>query len=139
MRGLLWALAERYEYIVIDSPPLLATTDALSLAHIADGAIVVARYRATRRNQLKDTIDSLENVNARVLGIVLNQVKERGDPAYYGTAAAPEPAAAVSSPAAAVPRSAPAAPETDVVRSHGTPTEPAPGRPATTPNKAPVR
>ena len=95
MRGLVRSLAETFEYIVIDSPPLLATTDALGLAHIADGAIVVARYRATRRNQLKDTLDSLDNVNARVLGIVLNQVKERGQHAYYGTSVVPERTAPV--------------------------------------------
>jgi capsular exopolysaccharide synthesis family protein len=103
MRSLLATLADRYEYIVIDSPPLLATTDALGLSHIADGAIVVARYRVTRRNQLKDTIDSLANVNATVLGIVLNQVKERGRPEYYGTVVAPEPGAPKARPAVAVP------------------------------------
>jgi capsular exopolysaccharide synthesis family protein len=116
MRNLIRTLAGQYDYIVIDSPPLLATTDALGLAHIADGAIVVARYRATRRNQLKDAVDSLDNVNATVLGIVLNQVKERPQQTYYGTAvipepdpptqpaATPKPPAAVSVPAAAQPQ-----------------------------------
>jgi capsular exopolysaccharide synthesis family protein len=95
MRTLLGRLTERYEYIVIDSPPLLSTTDALGLANIADGAIVVARYRATRRQQLKDTIESLDNVNATLLGVVLNQVKVRRQPAY-GTGADTESAVGTS-------------------------------------------
>lgn len=102
MRSLIRTLAKSYDYIVIDSAPLLATTDALGLAHIADGAIVVARYRKTRRSQLKDTVDSLENVNARVLGIVLNQVKERGQQAYYGMQDLPETAVPAPSPDDAV-------------------------------------
>jgi capsular exopolysaccharide synthesis family protein len=95
MRTLLGRLTERYEYIVIDSPPLLPTTDALGLANIADGAIVVARYRATRRNQLKDTIESLDNVNATLLGVVLNQVKVRRQPSYETTSDA-QPAVTTS-------------------------------------------
>jgi capsular exopolysaccharide synthesis family protein len=95
MRSLLRILAVRFDYIVIDSPPLLSATDALGLSHLADGAIVVARYRATRRTQLKDTIESLENVNARVLGIVLNFVKDRQTHPYYGMENVPAaPAAA---------------------------------------------
>lgn len=90
MRSLLRVLSARFDYIVIDSPPLLSATDALGLSHLADGAIVVARYRATRRAQLKDTIESLENVNARVLGIVLNSVTERNAHAYYGMESVPE-------------------------------------------------
>jgi Mrp family chromosome partitioning ATPase len=121
----LQTLAESYDYIVIDSPPLLAATDALGLAHVGDGAIVVARYRKTRRSQLKDTIASLDNVNARVLGIVLNQVKERGQQAYYGMQDLPEASVtttptdeAVTPPAIAVPaaprqvRTAPVRPPT---------------------------
>ncbi|MCU1447381.1 polysaccharide biosynthesis tyrosine autokinase [Cryobacterium sp.] len=106
MRGLMQTLAKAYDYIVIDSPPLLAATDALGLAHLGDGAIVVARYRKTRRSQLKDTVSSLENVNARVLGIVLNQVKERGQQAYYGAQVLPEP----SAPTPAADASTPAPP-----------------------------
>jgi capsular exopolysaccharide synthesis family protein len=85
MKDLLTRLSAQYDFIVIDSPPLLSATDALGLAHIADGAIVVARYKSTRRAQLASTLDALEDVHARVLGIVLNQVRERRPEAYYGT------------------------------------------------------
>jgi capsular exopolysaccharide synthesis family protein len=134
MRTLIHTLASRYEYIVIDSPPLLATTDALGLAHIADGAIVVARSRFTRRNQLKDTIDSLDNVNAKVLGIVLNQVKERRQQTYYGTSVVPEPGAPVP-PAGQAPHPSPAI----AVPAAARPQEPATRRQAKAPDTTPVR
>ena len=139
MRGLVRSLAETFEYIVIDSPPLLATTDALGLAHIADGAIVVARYRATRRNQLKDTLDSLENVNARVLGIVLNQVKERGQHAYYGTAVVPEPTAPVPATDEAHPTAPPAISVPATSRASVTDPAPATRRAVKTSDQTPVR
>lgn len=102
MSELLASLAHRYDFIVIDSAPLLPATDALALAHIADGAIVVTRYKSTRRAQLAATVGSLEAVNARVLGIVLNQVHERSPITYDSTlgyeVAQPDAAASIGRP-----------------------------------------
>lgn len=74
MADLVGELARSYDFIVIDSPPLLPATDALGLAHLTDGAIVVTRYKKTRREQFARTIDSLVAVRARVVGIVLDRV-----------------------------------------------------------------
>ncbi len=84
MKNLMQRLLLEYDFIVVDSPPLLPATDALGLSHLTDGAIVVARYKATTRQQLSTTLQSLEAVNARILGIVLNQVRERRAEVYYG-------------------------------------------------------
>ena len=84
MKTLMQRLLADYDFIVVDSPPLLPATDALGLAHLTDGAIVVARYKTTTRQQLATTLESLEAVNARILGIVLNQVRERRAEVYYG-------------------------------------------------------
>ena len=84
MKALMERLLSEYDFIVVDSPPLLPATDALGLSHLTDGAIVVARYKATTRQQLTTTLESLEAVNARILGIVLNQVRERRAEVYYG-------------------------------------------------------
>jgi capsular exopolysaccharide synthesis family protein len=98
MSELLGSLRSKYDFIVMDSPPLLPATDALALAHIADGAIVVTRYKSTRRAQLAATVESLEAVNARVLGIVLNLVHERSPITYDSTQAYGVPAAAQDGP-----------------------------------------
>lgn len=84
MKTLMQRLLQDYDFIVVDSPPLLPATDALGLSHLTDGAIVVARYKSTTRQQLATTLGSLEAVNARILGIVLNQVRERRAEVYYG-------------------------------------------------------
>ena len=84
MKALMQRLLLDYDFIVVDSPPLLPAADALGLARLTDGAIVVARYKATTRQQLAATLEALEGVNARILGIVLNQVRERRTDGYYG-------------------------------------------------------
>jgi capsular exopolysaccharide synthesis family protein len=84
MKTLMKRLLEDYDFIVVDSPPLLPASDALGLSRLTDGAIVVARYKATTRQQLTTTLESLEAVNARILGIVLNQVREHRADVYYG-------------------------------------------------------
>jgi capsular exopolysaccharide synthesis family protein len=108
MSSLMERLSERYAFIVIDTPPILPAADALTLAHLADGALVVTRVRSTRRAQLSDAIGSLEGVKARVLGVVLTRVAPAPHSAYYGTApatttttAAPEPTGARSAAGAA--------------------------------------
>lgn len=93
MKTLMQRLLQDYDFIVLDSPPLLPATDALGLAHLTDGAIVVARYKSTTRQQLATTLESLEAVNAHIVGIVLNQVRERRTEVYYG------PLAPVTGPA----------------------------------------
>lgn len=90
MRDLVEHLSSEYDFIVIDSPPLLPASDALGLAHVSDGAIVMARFNSTRRQNLAKTLESLEAVNARVLGVVLNQVRDHRPEAYYGAQSPPQ-------------------------------------------------
>lgn len=85
MADLMSELAASYTFIIVDSPPLLPATDALGLAHMTDGTIVVARYKWTRREQLARAIDSLAAVRARVVGIVLDRIPAPSRSAgYYG-------------------------------------------------------
>ena len=95
MKALMQRLLADYDFIVVDSPPLLTATDALGLSRLTDGAIVVARYKSTTRQQLATTMESLEAVNSRILGIVLNRVRERRAEVYYGPLA---PVTAASTP-----------------------------------------
>jgi len=63
-----------YEYVVIDSPPLMPVTDAIEISAYSDGVIIVAKQGDTSINILKKSIDLLEKTNAKILGIVLNEV-----------------------------------------------------------------
>jgi non-specific protein-tyrosine kinase len=98
MAELLAELKERYSVIIIDSPPVLAVTDAAVLSRHADGVLIVCGATRVRKGELSGSLDALRHVHARVLGVVLNMIPPRGpdaDPAvrgYYGYTAVPAPA-----------------------------------------------
>lgn len=108
MELLLDDLKRTYDTVIIDTPPLLPVTDAAVLARAADGAVVVVRRSKTKREELSAAVASLEAVNARVLGAVMNMSPaSRGGPSPYlkndssGPAHKPRIKAATSQPIAA--------------------------------------
>jgi capsular exopolysaccharide synthesis family protein len=80
MQQLLSNLAEHYDVVIIDAPPLLPVTDAAVLAAEADGAIIVVRHGKSRREEVERALQALNSVNSKVLGSVLNFAprKKRG-------------------------------------------------------------
>lgn len=74
MRAVLARLRNEFDYVIIDTPPLLVVTDAALLAHASDGAIVVARHGKTRREQLGSALDALDSVGADLIGTILTSV-----------------------------------------------------------------
>jgi polysaccharide biosynthesis transport protein len=91
MANLLEQLTSSYDIVLIDTPPLLPVTDAVILAKITGGAVVVAGADTLHRQQLADGLGSLEDVGARVLGVVLNRLAHKQTDAYryYDYAATP--------------------------------------------------
>jgi tyrosine-protein kinase Etk/Wzc len=81
MEVLLDALRERYDTIVIDSPPMLAVTDASVLGKKTDGVILVVRAEKTEKDSINLAIQQLRHVGARILGVVVNDAKPDGP--YY--------------------------------------------------------
>jgi capsular exopolysaccharide synthesis family protein len=109
MADLLGILANHYDTVVVDAPPLLPVTDAAVLAAAADGAVLVLRHSKTRREEAQRAIQALEAVNAKLLGTVLNfapKRKRRGgyDGYGYGYGYGVAPAGADSSTVTAAPR-----------------------------------
>lgn len=77
-------LLEEYDYVFIDSPPILAVTDAAILSTVVDGVVLVVNYAVTRNDLAREAVDQFKKANARILGVVLNQVKmDSGDHKYY--------------------------------------------------------
>ncbi len=74
MQAILKAMTENADVVLVDTPPTLAVTDAAVLAPIVDGVLVVVRPGKTRQSALRHTLEQLQQVGARVLGIVLNDV-----------------------------------------------------------------
>ena len=72
-----------FDHVIIDTPPCLSVTDAVLLSPEADRVILVARSGQTTRPALRRACDLLLQVNARVMGIVLNALDLRSAKGYY--------------------------------------------------------
>ena len=72
MRALLEKLSETYDLLILDTPPLLAASDAAIVSRMTDGAVVVVRAGRTERSAVQAAVQQLATVGARVLGTVLN-------------------------------------------------------------------
>ncbi len=81
-------LRKNYDRIIIDTPPLLPVSDALVLSKHADAVIFVAKSDATSIRQMNQALDLLSRVDARVTGVVVNQLDTRKAAKYsdYGDA-----------------------------------------------------
>jgi capsular exopolysaccharide synthesis family protein len=77
MRKLLTELQSTFDHIVIDTPPIASFTDGVLLAAIADGVILVVHANECSRKVIQRAQQSLQDVRARVLGVVLNRVHLR--------------------------------------------------------------
>jgi tyrosine-protein kinase Etk/Wzc len=73
---LMTELNAHYDYIIIDSPPVLAASDAMIMSQYADQVLVVTRYDNSIEGQLVYAVKQLNKANVRVDGIVLNDVKQ---------------------------------------------------------------
>jgi capsular exopolysaccharide synthesis family protein len=83
MHDAILQLRERYKFIVIDSPPIMAATDAVILSALTDGVILVVRSGETPKEAFTRCRELLAAVNSRVLGVVLNAVDTSNSNYYY--------------------------------------------------------
>jgi len=67
-------LAEKYDRLIFDSPPLLAVTDAAILSRVVDGTLLVARAGKTHRDALSRAKRHLDAVRTTIVGVILNDV-----------------------------------------------------------------
>ena len=86
MQELLQHWRSEFDYIVIDTPPILAVTDAVICASMADAVVLVARSQKTGRQSLLRAREILQRAKARIVGALVNDVALDSDSyyAYYG-------------------------------------------------------
>lgn len=77
MRNLIGELKKRFDYVVIDTPPVLPVADALAIAPHVDGTILVCRHERTYLSDISRSIDKLRFAKANLLGVVVNDFKAR--------------------------------------------------------------
>jgi Mrp family chromosome partitioning ATPase len=90
MNNLLIELQKRFEFVILDTAPVIPVADTRSLAPKADVVVVLARWRSTPRKAVQAAFDMLNSVGADIAGIAMTQVDMRqqakygyGDAGYY--------------------------------------------------------
>lgn len=75
---------DSYDYVIVDTPPVLTVSDALWLAPVVDGILIVTRERVTKRDLVRRTVEALEPTRVPIMGIIFNGVHpSRSSDAYY--------------------------------------------------------
>jgi polysaccharide biosynthesis transport protein len=83
MREVISDLRRRFKFIVIDTPPIMAATDAVIVSSLTDGVLLVVRSGETPKEAFTRTLDLLGAVKSRILGVVLNAVNSSAPDYYY--------------------------------------------------------
>lgn len=117
MSELIQDVKQRFDLVLVDSPPILGVSDASVLASEVDLTMLVVQHRKLPRNMLLRVKQAVENVGGNVIGVVLNNVDVRSDSqyqyytsyyTYYAPAEAQGPPLAGTATAPARPQPAPA-------------------------------
>jgi succinoglycan biosynthesis transport protein ExoP len=83
MREAITEVRRRFKFVVIDSPPVMAATDAVILSALTDGVLLIVRSGETPKEAFTRTRDLLAAVKCRLLGVVLNAVDSSAPDYYY--------------------------------------------------------
>lgn len=78
MKHVLETLKDRYDTIILDTPPLAVASDAAILSKAVDGVVVVVGYDQVAKRELEFTKEMLDNANANIYGFIVNGVDKRG-------------------------------------------------------------
>jgi tyrosine-protein kinase len=83
MRSVLDNVRQFADFVLIDSPPVLAASDAMALAPMMDGVIIMASYAKAVRDDARRTTELMRKVDARILGLVINNIASSTRYGYY--------------------------------------------------------
>ncbi len=83
MAKLLKTMSENFTHVVVDSPPIASFTDGVLVASMVDGVILVVHSGKSSRNVVRRSRQLLQDINAKIFGVVLNNVNLRSQDSYY--------------------------------------------------------
>lgn len=83
MKALIEALKQVFDYVILDTPPVQAVTDAQILSTRADGTLLVVKAEKTKKESVANSVNLLKKVNANIIGTVLNGVDSKRSNYYY--------------------------------------------------------
>lgn len=74
LKDLIAKLREEFDYVILDSPPIIAVSDGLYISRLADGVIFVVAQNETKRSVVDEAINTLRRNNVNIIGTVFTQV-----------------------------------------------------------------
>ena len=79
-------LKEIYDYVILDSPPVLNVTDSLILSKDTDVVLFIINLKVAKKNEVKEALTQLKNAKANIGGIIMSNVEDKGlkYSYYYG-------------------------------------------------------
>ena len=83
MASLLRSLQQHYTHVVVDSPPIMSFTDGVLIASLVDGVILVVHAGKSSRQVVRRSKQLLQDIGAKIFGVVLNNVNLRSQDNYY--------------------------------------------------------
>jgi polysaccharide biosynthesis transport protein len=84
LREILAALRTHYDWVLIDTPPILAMADTAVLCPLIDGLALVVGAETSSRPAVQRAVDQIQSVNGRLIGVILNKVNFERNSYYYG-------------------------------------------------------
>ncbi|UBH23092.1 CpsD/CapB family tyrosine-protein kinase [Macrococcus armenti] len=82
-KDLIQSFEQYFDMIIIDTPPVLAVTDAVIMSTVVDGTIIVTNVETNNKHHLLKAKEVLEKSDVNILGVVLNNVEKSGKDDYY--------------------------------------------------------
>ena len=83
LEKLLEEAEQEYDLVIVDSPPLLGFAEPLQMAALVDGVVVITLAGQTSRTAVASVLSNLKRLNANVIGVALNEVREDMSDRYY--------------------------------------------------------
>mgnify|MGYP000883286931 FL=1 len=83
MTAFIKEMKKEFKYIILDTPPLQAVTDAQVLSTKADGILLVVKAGSTKKDAVLNSVDLIKKVKGKVIGMVLNGVENKKNSYYY--------------------------------------------------------
>ena len=84
LKAIITRLGERFEFVIVDTPPVLVFADSFNIVPAVEGCLFVARSMATQKDAVRQAVAALRKVNTSFVGVVLNgEVAEERSGSYY--------------------------------------------------------
>jgi capsular exopolysaccharide synthesis family protein len=84
LKDLIATLKEQYDYVLLDTPPVIAVSDALYISKLADGIIFVVAQGKAKKSVVREAISNIKNHGVNIIGLVLTQVDLKSGIYGYG-------------------------------------------------------